>query len=56
MLRQRPDWADALYNYGCVLKKLMRLNDAEAAFRRAVAADPGHSRAYRMLGGVLLGQ
>ncbi|MGH8699723.1 MAG: tetratricopeptide repeat protein [Burkholderiales bacterium] len=56
VLRERPDWADALYNYGCVLKKLMRLTDAESAFRRALAADPGHFRAYRMLGSVLLGQ
>lgn len=56
VLRQRPDWADALYNYGCALKKLMRLAEAENAFRRAIAADPGHFRAYRMLGGVLLGQ
>jgi len=56
VLRERPDWADALYNYGCVLKKLMRLTDAESAFHRALAADPGHFRAYRMLGSVLLGQ
>ena len=56
VLRERPDWADALYNYGCVLKKLMRLTDAESAFHRALAADPEHSRAYRMLGSVLLGQ
>jgi len=56
VLRERPDWADALYNYGCVLKKLMRLTDAENAFRRALAADPGHFRAYRILGSVLLGQ
>ncbi len=56
VLRERPDWADALYNYGCVLKKLMRLADGENAFRRALAADPGHSGACRMLGSVLLGQ
>ena len=56
VLGERPDWADALYNYGCVLKKLMRLTDAESAFHRALAADPGHFRAYRMLGSVLLGQ
>jgi predicted O-linked N-acetylglucosamine transferase (SPINDLY family) len=56
VLSERPDWADALYNHGCVLKKLMRLTDAESAFRRALAADPAHVRAYRMLGGVLLGQ
>ena len=56
VLRQRPDWADALYNYGCVLKKLLRLTEAEDAFRRAIAADPRHFRAYRMLGGVLMSQ
>ena len=55
VLRQRPDWADARYNYGCALKKLMRLGEAENAFRRALAADPGHFRAYRILGSVLLG-
>jgi len=55
VLSERPDWADALYNYGCVLKKLMRLTDAESAFHRALAADPGHFRAYRILGSVLLG-
>jgi len=56
VLRQRPDWAEALFNYGCVLKKLMRPAEAETAFRRAIAVDPGFMRAYRMLGGVLLGQ
>ena len=56
VLSERPDWADALYNYGCVLKKLMRLADAESTFRRALVADPVHVRAYRMLGSVLLGQ
>jgi predicted O-linked N-acetylglucosamine transferase (SPINDLY family) len=56
VLARRPDWADALYNYGCALKKLMRLAEAEDAFRRAITADPGHFRAYRMLGGVLLGR
>jgi protein O-GlcNAc transferase len=56
VLRQRPDWAEALFNYGCVLKKLMRPAEAETAFRRAIGVDPGFMRAYRMLGGVLLGQ
>ncbi|HSD99419.1 MAG TPA: tetratricopeptide repeat protein, partial [Burkholderiales bacterium] len=56
LLTRRPDWADALYNHGCALKKLMRLAEAEDAFRRAITADPGHFRAYRMLGGVLIGQ
>jgi predicted O-linked N-acetylglucosamine transferase (SPINDLY family) len=49
----RPDWADAHYNYGCVLKRLMRSAEAEAAFRRALAIDPGHGPACKMLGGVL---
>jgi predicted O-linked N-acetylglucosamine transferase (SPINDLY family) len=53
LLVLRPEWADALYNYGCVLKRLMRSADAEAAFRRVLAVDPGHGPACRMLGGVL---
>jgi protein O-GlcNAc transferase len=56
VLRQRPDWAEALFNYGVVLKKLMRPTEAEDALRRVIAADPKFARAYRMLGGVLLGQ
>lgn len=56
VLERRPDWADARFNYGAVLKRLMRLDDAERAFRRVLAAEPGHSRAWRMLGSVLLGQ
>jgi len=56
VLQQRPDWAEALYNYGVVLKKLMRLNEAEDALRRALAAQPGFASATRLLGGVLLGQ
>ena len=56
VLRLRPDWADARYNYGCLLRKHMRLDEAEAAFRGAIASDPAHAGAYRMLGGVLLAQ
>jgi protein O-GlcNAc transferase len=56
VLRQRPDWAEALFNYGCVLNKLMRPAEAEAALRRTLAVDPGFTRAYRMLGSVLLAQ
>ena len=56
LLRQRPEWAEALYNYGCVLKKLMRTTQAEQAFRRVLSIEPGFTRAHRMLGGVLLGQ
>lgn len=53
LLALRPDWADALYNYGSVLQRMMRSADAEAALRRALAADPAHGPACRMLGGVL---
>jgi protein O-GlcNAc transferase len=56
VLAQRPEWADALYSYGCMLRKLQRLPEAEAAFLRAVGAQPDHARAYQMLGGVLLAQ
>ena len=56
VLAQRPDWADALFNYGSLLRRQLRLDEAESAFRRAIAADAGHVRAYRMLGEVLLAQ
>ena len=56
VLKHRPDWAEALYNYGVVLKTLMRPAEAEDALRRAIAAQPGFTKAYRMLGGVLMGQ
>jgi protein O-GlcNAc transferase len=56
VLRQRPDWAEALFNYGCVLNKLMRAGEAETALRRTITVEPGFTRAYRMLGGVLLAQ
>lgn len=56
ILRQRPQWAEALYNYGAALNKLMRPREAEDAFRRALQAEPRFVRAWRMLGGVLLGQ
>ena len=56
VLVERPAWPDALYNYGCMLRKLRRLPEAEAAFRRALTLQPDHARAYQMLGAVLLGQ
>jgi predicted O-linked N-acetylglucosamine transferase (SPINDLY family) len=56
LLERRPDWADAQYNYGCILRNLMRVAEAESALRRAVALEPRHAAAYRMLGSVLLGQ
>lgn len=56
VVEARPDWADALYNYGVLLKKHQELELAEDALRRALAASPAHARAAQMLGGVLLAQ
>src|SRR5258708_16069017 len=56
VLDQRPDWAGALHNYGCMLRRPLRLEEAESAFRRAITAKPGHASAYRMLGEVLNAQ
>jgi len=56
VLQHRPDWADALFNYGTLLRRQLRLEEAERAFRRAIAAQPGHAGAHRMLGEVLLAQ
>ena len=56
VLAHRPDWADAHFNYGTLLRRQLRLEAAESAFRRAIAAQPGHVGASRMLGEVLLAQ
>jgi protein O-GlcNAc transferase len=56
VLEHRPEWADAWYDYGLMLKKVRKTAQAEAALRRAVALDPRHIPAQRMLGGVLLSQ
>ena len=56
VLAERPAWPDALFNYGCMLRKLRRLPEAATAFRRAIAQQPDHARAYQMLGAVLVGQ
>ena len=56
VLKHKPDWSDALFNYGTLLRRQLRLEEAERAFRRAIAAHPGHAGAYRMLGEVLLAQ
>jgi predicted O-linked N-acetylglucosamine transferase (SPINDLY family) len=56
VLAHRPDWTDALYNYGLLLKNRRRLPEAESALRRALVLSPSHAGAARLLGGVLLGQ
>lgn len=52
-LRLRPDWTDARYNLGAMLTQLGRYEEAEAAYRSVIAADPGRRLAYRLLGNVL---
>jgi predicted O-linked N-acetylglucosamine transferase (SPINDLY family) len=53
LLRKRPDWVEALYNYGCLLVRTGRGGEAESAFRRVIALDPRYERVYRMLGSLL---
>ena len=55
-LKLNPDWVDALFNYGLLLKNVRRLPEAESALRRAIAIDPQHAPAHRILGSVLLSQ
>jgi protein O-GlcNAc transferase len=55
-LKTRPDYVGALCNYGVILAKLRRLEEAEVALRRAIDIDPGCLSAYEVLGGVLRGQ
>ena len=55
-LKLRPDWVDLLFNYGMILKRMMRMADAEPVFRRAIEINPAYLRAYQMLGAVLISQ
>jgi protein O-GlcNAc transferase len=52
-LRQKPQWIEALYNYGSVLMSLKREADGEAALRRVLELDPNFAPAYRLLGSLL---
>ena len=53
LTRLRPDWVEALYNYGTTLMDLQRDAEAEAVLRRVVALDPRFLPVYRMLGSLL---
>jgi protein O-GlcNAc transferase len=55
-LKLRPDWLDLLFDYGLILKRLARVEEAAAVFRRAIAIDATYVRAYQMLGAVLISQ
>ena len=49
-----PGFADAHYELGVLLAEVNELGaEADTAFRRAIALDPGHVRAYRALAGLL---
>ena len=52
-LQEKPEWIEALYNYGSVLMSLKRETDAEAALRRLLELDPTYASAYRLLGSLL---
>ena len=45
-----PDNAKAQNNMGVVLRELGRLDDAVAAYNRAIELDPGDARAHYNLG------
>jgi len=52
-LELEPDRADWHSNLGIVLQDGLRLDDAAAAYRRAIAIDPSHANAHSNLGVVL---
>jgi Tfp pilus assembly protein PilF len=54
VVRDRPGLREPLTNYGICLGQLNRLPEAEAAFRRALAVDPGYARGYTNLAAVAL--
>jgi tetratricopeptide (TPR) repeat protein len=49
-----PEHPDVLYNLGLVLHFVGRLEEAEAAFRAALAANPGNPRYHAWIGTILL--
>ena len=53
ILALKPDWIEALYNYGTTLMALKRDADAEAALRRVLRLNPTFAMAYRMIGSLL---
>ena len=55
-LKLRPDWLDLLFDYCLILKRLVRLGEAEAVARRMIEIDRTYVRAYVTLGAVLVSQ
>jgi protein O-GlcNAc transferase len=46
----KPDYAEAHYNFGIILQKLDRLDEAEASYKQAIALKPGYAEAHNNLG------
>jgi predicted O-linked N-acetylglucosamine transferase (SPINDLY family) len=55
-LARWPEWDDALRHLGATLKKMQRLDEAEAVLRRAIAIAPHNPDGYQALGTVVLAQ
>ena len=49
----KPDYAEAHSNLGVTLKRLGRLDEAEASLRQAIAQKPGYAEAHNNLGNTL---
>ena len=45
-VEQAPDRGDYLYNYGAALQFIGQMDDARAAYRRAIASNPTDARSY----------
>jgi tetratricopeptide (TPR) repeat protein len=49
----KPDYAEAHYNLGVTLKEIVRLDEAEASYRKAIALRPDYAEAHSNLGSTL---
>ena len=49
----KPDFAEAHYNLGIILKDLDKLKEAELSYRKAIEIKPDYSEAYYSLGNIL---
>ncbi len=49
-----PDYADAYYNLGIILKDLGKLQEAEISYRKAIKINPDYADAHSNLGTILM--
>jgi len=47
VLRQRPDWGDALFSYAHALMRMHRFDEADAVLSRIIALEPDREDAYQ---------